>query len=187
GRDAGSSVREVAALTGRPATFHHNWFVVSATGRTTTTNSSTSKAFAWRQARMARPFPVGRGAIGVSSRTRREAGAASTAGTVTYGRVGRTIHFVYGLRPQREPFPLVHFLAVESARTVLRPERVLFHVQEVPHGRYWDRVRPHVELARIEPMPGVGERCGGASVARYLYAHQAGAVRLDALLLHVRL
>ena len=174
----------MAALTGRPAGFHHNWLVVSETGRTTTTNSSVSKAFAWRQARMARPFPVGRGAIGVSSRTRREAGAASTAGTVTYGRVSRTIHFVYGLQPQREPFPLVHFLAVESARTVLRPERILFHVQEVPHGPYWDRVRPHVELARIEPIPGVVERCVDPFVAKYLYAHHADVVRLDALFEH---
>ena len=79
---------------------------------------------------MAKPFPVGRGAIGVSSRTRREAGAASTAGTVTYGRVGRTIHFVYGLRPQREPFPLVHFLAVRTAKDGVTVNEAFFNRYE---------------------------------------------------------
>lgn len=145
-------------------------------------SSSASKALACRQARIANPFPVGRGAIGVRSRTRREAADASTAGTVTYGRVERTVHFVYGLQPQREPFPLVHYLAVESARQVLRPDRVLFHVHELPSGDYWDRVRDHVELVHVHPLPEVTERCVDPLVARYVYAHHADVVRLDALL-----
>jgi glycosyltransferase involved in cell wall biosynthesis len=98
--------------------------------------------------------------------------------------VGRTVHFVYGLQPQRQPFPLVHVLAVESARQVLRPDRILFHVQEAPSGEYWDRLRPHIELAPIEPIPGVAERCVDPIVARYVYAHHADVVRLDALLAH---
>lgn len=96
----------------------------------------------------------------------------------------RIVHFVYGLQPQREPFPLVHFLAVESARRMLRPDRILFHVHELPFGGYWDRIRPHVEVIPVEPVAAVNERHLDPLIARYLYAHHADVVRLDALLEH---
>ncbi|MBV9410140.1 MAG: glycosyltransferase [Acidimicrobiia bacterium] len=96
----------------------------------------------------------------------------------------RIVHFVYGLQPQREPFPLVHFLAVESARRMLRPDRIFFHVHELPFGEYWDRISPRVELVPVEPVTAVDERQADPLVRRYLYAHHADVVRLDALLEH---
>jgi len=50
----------------------------------------------------------------------------------------RIVLFVFGLRPQDEPFHLVHYLAVASCRAVLQPDDIRFHCHELPYGPYWD-------------------------------------------------
>ena len=101
-------------------------------------------------------------------------------------RIPRIVHFVYGLAPQVEPFHLVHYLALESCRRIVRPERILFHYRNEPYGSWWELARPHLELVRVGE---VGEMIGATYderlvPERYRYAHHADFVRLDALIAH---
>jgi hypothetical protein len=97
-------------------------------------------------------------------------------------RIPRTAHFVFGLRPQVEPFHLVHYLAIRSCAEVVAPERIVVHCHELPYGFYWDLARPLVELSRVEPVASVVDFPYDDPVVRhYSYAHQADVVRLDAL------
>jgi len=96
--------------------------------------------------------------------------------------IPRTVHFVVGLGSDRAPFHLVHYLAVASCLEVVQPDEVHVHCHELPHGSYWDLIRPHVELNRVEPVPEVsGFRYRDPLVAHYSYAHHADFLRLDAL------
>src|SRR4051812_12688720 len=101
-------------------------------------------------------------------------------------RVPRLAHFVYGLRPQTQPFHLVHYLAVESCRRVLRPDEILFHTHHLPYGMYWDLIRPALTLVRIDEVPEVNAAKYDEQLvpAQYRYAHHADFVRLDALIEH---
>jgi hypothetical protein len=97
-------------------------------------------------------------------------------------RIPRTAHFVFGLRPQVEPFHLVHYLAIRSCADVVAPERIVVHCHELPYGFYWDLARPLVELRRVEPVTAVVDYPYDDPVVRhYSYAHQADVVRLDVL------
>jgi hypothetical protein len=100
-------------------------------------------------------------------------------------RIPRTAHFVFGLRPQVEPFHLVHYLALASCAAVVQPDRIVVHCHELPYGFYWDLARPMVELARVEPVQHVVDFPYDDPVVRhYSYAHQADVVRLDVLAEH---
>jgi hypothetical protein len=100
-------------------------------------------------------------------------------------RIPCTAHFVFGLRPQVEPFHLVHYLAIASCAAVVAPDRIVVHCNELPYGLYWDLARPLVELQRVDPVAAVVDFPYEDPVVRhYSYAHQADVVRLDALLAH---
>jgi hypothetical protein len=100
-------------------------------------------------------------------------------------RIPRTAHFVFGLRPQVEPFHLVQYLAIASCAEILRPDTIMFHCDELPYGFYWDLARPLVELRRIAPVREVAEfPYDDPVVHHYSYAHQADFVRLDVLAEH---
>lgn len=98
--------------------------------------------------------------------------------------IPRLAHFVFGLRPQEEPFHLLHYLAIESCRRVLRPDHIILHVGELPYGIYWDLARPLVELQRIERVPELEALPVDDDVRPYRYAHHADVVRLDVLRRH---
>jgi hypothetical protein len=97
-------------------------------------------------------------------------------------RIPRIVHFVFGLRPQDEPFHLVHYLAVASCRAVVQPDEIVVHHHELPYGLYWDLARPLVTLRRVDRVREVTEFAyDDPIVARYSYAHEADFVRLDVL------
>ncbi len=99
--------------------------------------------------------------------------------------IPRVVHFVFGLRPQDEPFHLVHYLALASCRAVVQPDEIHVHCHELPYGHYWDLARPDIVLHRIEPVPAVRDFAyDDPVVAHYSYAHQADFVRLDVLAEH---
>jgi len=99
-------------------------------------------------------------------------------------------HFVFGLRPQTEPLHLAFYLCLESCRRVNQPERMLFHYRHLPHGPWWERIAPHLELRRVDDAPAgfdparYRETDEGRFIARagLSYAHEADFIRLDALL-----
>jgi hypothetical protein len=94
------------------------------------------------------------------------------------------VHFVWGLRPQDEAFPLLAYLAIASCRAVLGPERIVLHHHHLPWGLWWDLARPWLELRRVPLVAEVdtGPRPSYLVPERYRYAHHADFVRLDALL-----
>lgn len=98
--------------------------------------------------------------------------------------IPRLAHFVFGLRPQEEPFHLLHYLAIESCRRIVQPDQIVLHVHELPYGIYWDLARPLVELERVEPVPEVEAQPLDAVLAPYRYAHHADVIRLDVLARH---
>lgn len=102
----------------------------------------------------------------------------------------REFHFVFGLRPQSEPFHLLHYLCLASCRAVNRPDAIHFHYRHEPYGPWWDRVRPWLKLSRVpEHTAGFApERYGESAEGRLIqelglqYAHESDFLRLDALL-----
>ena len=99
--------------------------------------------------------------------------------------VPRQFHFVYGLRPQDRPFPLMHYLCLESCAQVNRPNRILFHCHHEPHGVYWKLIRHRLEIRHVELNAFVSKyRYQDPTLARYRYAHQSDFIRLDALIEH---
>lgn len=100
-------------------------------------------------------------------------------------RVPRHLHVVFGLRPQTEPFHLVYYLAVRSALALNRFDRATIWIHHTPWGPWWDRLRPELDVARVDLVPAVlRARYPDAEVARYDYAHHADFVRLAALIEH---
>lgn len=82
------------------------------------------------------------------------------------------IHFVYvGGRP----FGYIHYLAMLTAWTVHRPERLYLHCSTLPAGPWWERIR---ERVTVNPVPEVREVFGNAVVYP---AHQADVIRLEQL------
>jgi glycosyl transferase-like sugar-binding protein len=93
----------------------------------------------------------------------------------------RIVHFIFGLRPQVEPFHLLHYLAIASCRQVVQPDEIQLHVHELPYGFYWDLARPMVSLHRVAPVEEVGNQPFSALLEPYRYAHHADVIRLDLL------
>lgn len=104
--------------------------------------------------------------------------------------IPRVFHFVFGLREQREPFHLLHYLCLSSCLAINRPEAVVFHYRHEPYGPWWDRIRPQLRLRPIDQGPAgfdpgrYAESKEGRLIRRLGidYAHEADFIRLDILL-----
>lgn len=101
----------------------------------------------------------------------------------------REFHFVFGLRPQAEPFHLVHFLALESCRRTQSADAIHLHCRHLPWGSWWDRIAPHLAIHRVGEAPRgfdparYAETSEGRLIAEhgYDYAHEADFLRLEIL------
>lgn len=97
--------------------------------------------------------------------------------------IPNTFHFVFGLKPQRRPFHLLHYLCLRSCIEVNRPEKVYFYYLHEPHGRYWDLIRDRLAMERVDPVPLVSETPYADAAARhYSYAHHADFIRVEKLI-----
>lgn len=98
-------------------------------------------------------------------------------------------HFVFGLKPQTEPFHIVFYLCLESCRRVNQPDRIHFHYHYEPYGPWWERIRPRLHLHRVAPVDFITRNEAywrhpeGAFIKQWGldYAHQADFVRLQVL------
>jgi hypothetical protein len=99
-------------------------------------------------------------------------------------------HFVFGLKPQTEPFHVAHYLCLESCIRVNRPDRVDFHYHYEPHGGWWDRIKPRLRLQTVElesfvrDHPSYFTHEEGQFIKGWNldYAHQSDFLRLRILL-----
>lgn len=104
--------------------------------------------------------------------------------------IPRKFHFVFGLKPQEEPFHLAHYLCLESCRRINRRAEIYFHYHFEPFGDYWDRIKPHLRLNQIELETFITEsnKYRNTSEGHYIkamgldYAHQSDFIRLKVLL-----
>lgn len=103
---------------------------------------------------------------------------------MTKARIPRIFHFVFGLRPQREPFHLAYYLCLESCLRLNRPERVYFHYHYEPYGRYWELIREKLTLEKVDPVEFVSRfDYQDKFIRKHLtYAHHADFIRLEKLL-----
>lgn len=100
-------------------------------------------------------------------------------------RIPRHFHFVFGLKPQTEPFHVVHYLCLESCIRVNRPERITLYYHHEPHGPWWDRIRGRLELVRVSGRGRApGERYKDELIRSFSYAHEADFIRLEKLIEH---
>jgi hypothetical protein len=106
--------------------------------------------------------------------------AIEPAGRSLVTRVPNIFHFVFGLRPQTEPFHLMHYLCLASCIGVNRPDAILFHCQHEPWGEYWDRIRPQLTIVPVDPDPIVSSfRYRDPRLDHLRYAHLADVARLQ--------
>lgn len=99
-------------------------------------------------------------------------------------------HFIFGLRPQTEPFHWVHYLCLESCRQVDRPDAIYFHCAEEPFGPLWQRIKPYLQLRPIERdalSQAMYQRHAEARKiwdSGWSYAHESDFLRLQILRQH---
>ncbi len=68
---------------------------------------------------------------------------------------GPSFHFVFGLRPQTEPFHVMHYLCLRSCRNLHPASEIHFHYRNLPHGAWWDRIAPELVLHQVDQItPG---------------------------------
>ena len=104
--------------------------------------------------------------------------------------IPRRFHFVFGLKPQTEPFHLLFYLCIRSCMEINRPEKIFFHYHHAPWGEWWERISPELELRKAVPESlAVNDDLyyghNEGRVIRYLgldYAHRADFLRLQILL-----
>ena len=100
-------------------------------------------------------------------------------------RVPNVFHFVFGFRPQTEPFHLMHYLCLASCIGANRPDAVYFHCQHEPWGEYWERIRPALQLVPVEPDPFIAAyRYKDPALERLRYAHLTDVARLKIIAEH---
>ncbi len=101
----------------------------------------------------------------------------------------RIFHFIFGLRPQTEPFHLAYYLCLESCRQINRPDEIRLHYRHIPYGPWWERIAPHLRLCAVGAPatafdPG---RYQATPEGRFIqaqgldYAHEADFLRLELL------
>jgi hypothetical protein len=98
-------------------------------------------------------------------------------------RIPRIFHFVFGLRPQTEPFHLMHYLCIASCLAVNKPDAVMFHYHHMPWGPWWDLIVPKLQLKKIEPDEFISSfPYPDPAIGQYRYAHLSDIARLEILI-----
>lgn len=97
-------------------------------------------------------------------------------------RIPRHFHFIFGLKPQVEPFHVVYYLCLKSCLDINRPERITLYYHYEPHGEWWEMIRPHLELEQVSLVPQVSSMNYDNTYAREnRHAHHADFIRLEKL------
>lgn len=98
-------------------------------------------------------------------------------------KIPSLFHFVYGLKPQTEPFHLIHYLCIASCIEINRPEQVYFYYHFEPHGRYWDLIKEKLTCVCVSLDPFVSSfTYEDQGIQLFDYAHHADFIRLDRIL-----
>ena len=58
-------------------------------------------------------------------------------------------HFIFGLKPQNEPFHIAYYLCLKSCIEVNSPEKISFYYENEPYGPWWDKIKPSLDLVKL--------------------------------------
>lgn len=96
--------------------------------------------------------------------------------------IPKIFHFVFGLKPQIEPFHLVYYLCLKSCLEVNRPEKVFLYYYYKPYGKYWDLIKSELNLVKVL-LPEFVEKYSYKDkfIAQFKYAHLSDFIRLEKL------
>ncbi len=83
----------------------------------------------------------------------------------------------------------MHYLCLKSCLDVCQPDTIHFHHINRPHGEWWDRIEPHLNLRPTQPSPFIRQtrKYRESAEGRYIlsnrltYAHHADFLRLEIL------
>ncbi|WP_162515310.1 glycosyltransferase [Paenibacillus pinistramenti] len=74
-------------------------------------------------------------------------------------------------------------MAVKSCIEVNRPDKVYFHYEHLPYGKWWDEIKGSLTLHPIEKDQAMAAyRYKDSSIEKYRYAHLSDISRLEILL-----
>jgi len=100
-------------------------------------------------------------------------------------RIPNIFHFVFGLKPQTEPFHLMHYLCIATCLEINKPETVMFHYYYLPWGPWWNLIAPRLELHKIEPNEFISNyQYSDKRLDQWRYAHLADIARLEIIIRH---
>lgn len=95
---------------------------------------------------------------------------------INHKKIPNIFHFVFGLAEQTEEFNLIHYLSLKSCIEVNNPDMINFYYKYEPFGKYWDMIKPKLNLIEVEPPTEIY----GIPIKHY--AHQADIIRLQVLI-----
>lgn len=100
--------------------------------------------------------------------------------------IEKKFHFIFGLSENfgGKPFGIVHYLAIKSAITVNNPDSVFFYYAYEPKSKYFQLIKPYLNLIRIKPPNSIFGNCLNhvahkADVVRLLVLYCFGGIYLD--------
>lgn len=104
-------------------------------------------------------------------------------------RIPDNFHFVFGLKPQVEPFHIAWYLCLKSCIEINNPARVFMHYHYEPYGPWWDRIKPELEMVYVDEVDFIknNENYQAHQEGLFIkskqlqYAHQSDFIRLQAL------
>ena len=98
-------------------------------------------------------------------------------------------HFVFGLKPQTEPFHIAWYLCLRSCQVVQNPSRISFYYFNEPYGEWWERIKSSLDLVKLNSDGSVFDTSlyrthdegKFIEMAGLQYAHQSDYIRLQIL------
>jgi glycosyltransferase involved in cell wall biosynthesis len=83
------------------------------------------------------------------------------------------IHYIYGLKEQKEEFPFLYFISIFSNVIINKPLTIYFHYQYEPYGYWWNKIKRYLVLNYINVQPLIIDN---KEIKHY--AHKADYLRL---------
>lgn len=99
-------------------------------------------------------------------------------------KIPNIFHFIYFYSNSRQEFPLAHYICINSARVLNKPEKIYFYSNRLPFGKFWDMISCYIEFNKVEPPDSVyGNKlyhiAHKSDVLRLLLLKEIGGVYLD--------
>tara|TARA_B100000427_G_scaffold276957_1_gene246106 strand:- start:60 stop:887 length:828 start_codon:yes stop_codon:yes gene_type:complete len=93
-------------------------------------------------------------------------------------KIPNTLHFIFGLKPQKDEFLFVYYLSVLSAYIVNKPDKIYFYYHYEPHGKWWERLKNKIPRLIFEKVD-LPTHIGNKEIKHF--AHKADWIRMNKL------